>query len=560
MRLDLPERRGFAIARVAALFALQVLAGSPQFSYYAAIALPIYWLWRGGVSRVARTLADGAAAAVLAAGIAAIQLLPTLEWVRECKRPPLEPTALKMQALNGSMMVRALVGGTLDGVIEDTDSIQSVGVGAMLLALCSLVPRRSRRRVFPLAIIGLLGWVLAWGAPAELYAKVLPLYDRFHAPRRALMLWSCVAPAMAGVFVAHLLALRRLRKRQRRWLVPGVVALSLASTALMLPRYERAFTDPRRMRAPATSVDTLPKDTRFITIDPTLRYAHGSRDVGYAQALLPNLAATHGVYDAQGYDPLLPQRLALASRMASRETGVFYPSHAVLFTDPRSRILDLLAVTHVIGRIDLFDPRAAIPQLPPFDSRAAMATMETVRADDRWPIHRRRSQAPLAWSAVEVRPAASAEEALLAHLALRERGSDVTFLEGDAPAFRPSSARIRSVERSGPASYRVRFDANGTEGAACVIVSTLWLPGWTARTQLGDPVELYPANGLLVAALLPRGTELLELSYRPNSFRIGSLVTMLSLLLLLLIALPRRKEKASGGAPAGEAPPRIVLR
>ncbi|MEQ8821051.1 MAG: lasso peptide biosynthesis B2 protein [Sumerlaeia bacterium] len=523
-----------ATLAVAVLFAMQVLAGSPQIGYYTAMALPIYWIGRAaslrGVRGVAEAFAQGFAAAVLAGLLAGIQLVPSLEFLAATERGAIDIGKLQGQGLNGPFLWKALVGGT-GNPIEDTDSIYAIGLGLFALIPLGLLRRRHRPVALPLLAIGGLGYLLAMGPLVPLWAKVLPLYGSFHAPRRALVLWAVAGPLVAAMGAQRLLLLAR-RHRLPRFAAPAALALLLIPTAWMLPRLEREFTDTSRFKPPAKLLATLGTD-RYLTIDPSLNYSYASRAPEYGHSLMPDLAAWHDTHDVQGYDPLVLERYGIARRLASARSGVFYPSHGAFFTDPGSPILRLMHAQYLIGRWDLFDPGRVIPGAS-IDREALAGQLNLLIDHPKWPLWRYRDDRPLAWAvqrAVEV----STPEQAIPTAAAQPDPYRVAFVEQPlalAPQASPpevaaawDDARTVAVRLQEPARQ---------ETLVCIAVS--WMKGWTATGgDSGEPLSVLPANGFLAGVLVPPGESGFVLRYAPASFWRGAMLSLAGLILLVAL-------------------------
>ena len=516
---------------VAAAAALQVLAGSPQITYYTALATAVYWIARAfslSPRRVPSALAHGAVAAALAFLLSAIQLLPSAEFAAAAERSTIALDRLREQALNGPMLWRALVGFTAP-VIEDTDTINAIGIGALLLVPLACAGKRRRGAAISLLLVGAMVYVLAIGALAPAWAEVLPLYESFHAPRRALVLWSVVGPLLAGLGAARLHAFSR-KKKLPRWSFPATLALLFVGTAWMLPRLERESTTPERFDPDPRVVAAL-GDSRFVALDPTLAYSYDSRRPDYGLSLMPDLASWHDLHDAQGYDPLVLKSAARARDAACSGSGVFYPSHGLFLSNINSPVLRLLAVQHVIGRFDLYDPSRVIPGAR-FDAAAAADAVELVVDDERWPLHRFREDRPLAWLPPRVVAAPDPLGMWLVRgdysLAATE---DLALSVPEAPAVEAAWQDARTLRLSVPTPL-------AADALVCVAIP--WTSGWTARDQAGAPLELLPANGVITGVLAPPGTAAVILRYAPRSFTTGALLTLGGLVLLLALGLRLR--------------------
>lgn len=521
---------------VGALFALQILSGAPQVSFYTALLLPGWWMLRGW-PRWRDVLLSGALAAALAFLLAAVQLIPTLEFLGASARNTIGIERLTQQGLGGGTEWRALVGFT-GSPLEDTDTINAIGLGLLALLPFALLRRRRRGLALTGLGFGVFFWVLALGALAPFLAKVLPLYGSFHAPRRSLLIWSLLGPFVAAHGAQTVLAMLRRRGRQR-W-APALLVLALLPTVPMLPRLERAFADPARFD-PAPGDRTELATSRFAMIDPTFRYSHASREPDSGVSLMPNLASRHGLYDAQLYDPLVLDRMAMLRDAACARSGLFYPSHGIYLTDPTSPAWRLLGIQYLVGRWDLFRPGDVIPGAG-IDAQALAAQLELVRDDERWPLWRFREPRPLAWVVEVVAPAVSAEEAVA--LSLREDARRIAFTE--EPVYLPRVAAPPSIVAAiTPAGgYQIAFPAP-TSQEHFLVASGAWMKGWVAETDLGDRIAAIPANGALCGVIVPKGTSTLELRYEPASFRQGLLLNLAGLLVAAALLLRARRQSFS---------------
>jgi hypothetical protein len=269
-------------------------------------------------------------------------------------------------------------------------------------------------------------------------------------------------------------------------------------------------------------------DARFVTIDPTLRWSHGSREEDFGRSLISNLASLHDLHDANGYDPLILKRMAELRTAASGRAGVWYPSHGVYLPDPVSPLWRVLHVQSVVGRWDLFDPSALIPGTA-IDHAAVDNAMKLAVEDERWPLWRFREERPFAWSVEQVFEVPAAEDALDA--LLRSDGLRVGYVEGMTPP-RAALAK-RSVRATWRDARTVALHVeNDAEGEAFVCVSVAWMPGWTARTNEGERVEVYPAQGAICGILVPEGVTQITMRYAPVSFTRGLLLSLGGVLLM----------------------------
>ncbi len=518
---------------VAFFFAVQVLSGAPQISYYTAIVLPIWWLARGWANQkpTLTTLKAGFLAATLSALLTSIQLIPVFELMNLSTRMPIEESKLVVQGLAGSMVFRSLFGFTGE-TIEDTDTINAIGFGLMLLIPLAFRGKRRRRLIIPLLCAGLVMLVFSLSAVVPLLHNQLPLYSSFHSPRRALIIWSVLGPLAAAHGAQVLLAY--LRKTPWRRIAPCILLLFLAGNLWMLPRLEREFTSIERLNPHPHDVQLL-KENRFLTMDFSLRYSYESRDPMYGYSVMPNLAALHNYYDVQTYDPVILKRMALMRDISTAQTGRFYPSHGIFLSNPNSPLLKMLNVQHIIGRVDAYYPSDIIPGAV-MDLDKALESLDLIRDHPFWPLYRYKEEFPLAWLVSNVVEKQSAQDSMV--LALVNDPLKVAFLEKPLAKLqadpRPAVARSVQAERTTASSFSINISPTPMR-AQFLCISSVYMPGWKAVTDAGETLEVVPANGLILGMLVPPGTQSVYVYYSPNSFKIGALFTVFGLLLFLFV-------------------------
>ncbi len=99
------------------------------------------------------------------------------------------------------------------------------------------------------------------------------------------------------------------------------------------------------------------------------------------------------------------------------------------------------------------------------------------------------------------------------------------------------SGGTATITRFSPERIAIEVD---TAGAAVLSLAHPHYPGWEASVN-GEPAELLRAYGALSAIALPAGQHEIELNYNPLSWRIGGLVSLLTLLVYLLAMIRSRK-------------------
>ena len=104
----------------------------------------------------------------------------------------------------------------------------------------------------------------------------------------------------------------------------------------------------------------------------------------------------------------------------------------------------------------------------------------------------------------------------------------------------PTTPGEEMLYEAGPNSIRVAWHL-GEAGMLRILES--WAPGWEAKVN-GVPAPVYRADFLFMAVPVPAGSCEVELTYRPKSFRDGSVASGVGLAALLLCFFTGRKGKA----------------
>ncbi|MCC7106274.1 MAG: YfhO family protein, partial [Chloroflexi bacterium] len=197
---------------------LQVLAGHPQQTYMTLVCAGWQAAWRLWGAPLRTWIAGGAAlgaSIALGMGLAAAQLLPTLELARESIRSGgLE----YREAIAGSLWPWLMARAVMPSFVNDlgsTEFLAYVGIVPLLLALiaASFVRRRGLALAAGLALGGLF---LALGGANPLYPVLhaaVPGFSSFRVPSRWALVYTLGIVGMAA------LRWHELRERSCRWQV-----------------------------------------------------------------------------------------------------------------------------------------------------------------------------------------------------------------------------------------------------------------------------------------------------------------------------------------------------
>ena len=538
--------------------------------------------WRDALARGA-VCAGGLLAG---AGLAAFQLLPTVELVTQSAR-----------ATGSFDVLNAIAQGVYTPkkfLLQAAQSSRWVTVGVLPLVAALLALGRGRGALPWLLGVGtaLAGAQLSFGGALFRLYHELPFADLFRRPYKFLDLYAFGQALLAGLALARLSdwagTPRRRLWSDPRWLAalvgaawllvflhrsrgenPGLAALLLvlalygALNGTLLRRAVIAlvagvqlaslfFGSANLFVRPVLRPETLAAQREIF---PAVR-ARGDQARVYVSPRLwnvPGLSLKQGMLNGVGvsndYEPLALARYAeyfgAVSRWRSPD-GLFNGRYR-LVGDPAWRLLDLTGTRfYVVRRSEEAAIRMA--QLPPGPDGRGFRKI----ADGEVQIFERAAALPRAWWVPRERDVASGVAALAA---LRSPGFDPrqeVILERGVRSLAEPEAGAGAGEPA--AQARVAIEAYAPEQVdvlvlapqpGWLVLSDLHYPGWRATVN-GSAAPIERANHLFRAVRVAAGASAVRFEYRPASLRRGALVssaTALALVALLVRGARRRWDR-----------------
>jgi hypothetical protein len=134
----------------------------------------------------------------------------------------------------------------------------------------------------------------------------------------------------------------------------------------------------------------------------------------------------------------------------------------------------------------------------------------------------------------------SLEEALNQTMDLGWETRDSLVIEGAPPELSPlktvsNASGDAVVELYSPEEVDLRVT---TSNPSFLVLTDTFYPGWNAYVD-GKPTNTYRAYGLVRAVFLTAGSHQVSFKYEPDSFKIGSYISILSAATLVILLLPR---------------------
>ncbi|MBN1967335.1 MAG: YfhO family protein, partial [Anaerolineae bacterium] len=533
-----------------------LLAGHPQtslFTLYLALAFLAYRQWShadqpGGLA-ARRWLLAAALMGLVAGGLAAVQLLPGLEYLRHTSRE-----ALSFDAKGNGFPFMDVAQVLFPGFISLWSPLY-VGIAGLALAVLAIVRRAAHSAFFGIA--ALVGLILSFGAGTVIYDLaylVVPGVSWFRGQERAAFVVAQSAAVLAGLGAAHVLAWsieESARKTVRRALIGLFTVCAVFAAALFV-----LWTTPDR----ASYEDAL-RSASFATLLAALAAAvipWAKRGPAPALALVALVvfdlfSVTMG---GPNFDPVpagdrLPEPVLITELRAdlppgARVDGVrgVRENYGTLYSIPDIRTISPLRLKGVEAILALPDDRAwdllAVRYvLTDWEELTAPSTIIATSEDPYGPynVHLLDSPRDFAHLVYAATVVAGDEEA---YGLLREPAFDaraVVLLDSDPGVMLPDSAPDDPgravITRFEPERITIQVE---TASAAILTLALPDYPGWQA-TLNGDQADILRAYGGLSAVALPgAGAHTVELTFRPWTFRLGAAISGIMLLAMCGLA------------------------
>jgi hypothetical protein len=572
--------------------AFSLLAGHPQIPTYGLIVAGIYALTlASGSSHPFRFLAICFAMFLAGVSFTAIQLVPLFELVSQSIRE--KPDfhffqSISLKPLNLTTFIFPAVFGTPDtsfyqyryfGAINFIERTFYPGLAALLLSFVGIQCFKEKRVVWFWLFVLIISLLFSLGDTLP-FARVLflvPGLNNFRVPARHVFEMTLAITVLAGLGAAAIHQRYATQKNILLSVIPGTIIFLIAAAAIRLnantiqamglkngitsltlapwinsaiatpiilfviasvvlffyankPTTSRAlimigfvFLDLASIGffcewklSPEKSVLLLPEtlkeireelnetDQRFLPV----RGVWSTVDEGR-----PNLTRLWSIPSGSGYGSLILKRVneLLSMSLQGSVSGNWMSSS--------NKSLDLMSVRYISARTQ--DP--------------VIKRWQFVRQDGSSVILENRHAMPRAWLVPKVIEASSEEiRNTIISVGSRYKPYEFAFVENhfafESTKDPQAKVEIRKIEKS---SMEIQVE---TANPAFLVVSDVYYPGWTAKVN-NTSTQIYRTNYLFRGILVPSGSSMVRMEFRPTSFQLGLLITIGSFLIVAVVMM-----------------------
>jgi Bacterial membrane protein YfhO len=559
------------IVLTAFAFAMPILAGHPETTAHSALVGCAFAavLW-GGDRRFPKYFA---AAGVLAMGLGAVQIIPTVEWLHQLGNQFESPwPALELHQAQG-LFSRDILSSPNSAGISVPEGAAYLGMLTLLAA--SLAPlHRARRYVMFCIVVTAVALMIAYTIPPVSWIVAHTPYLKSMKNGRFIFVASFGIATLAGLGISILQEGETAligRKRKYAWALTGVAFAAVIgaisrlqlATQLVAPLMRRPWFSVLllcvAMAVFATALSGRMKERVFqalvlsFVLFDMVTFSYGFVGFSSARSIYPaaplfdflsknadassvrvaqvgnayptNVAMMYGFAGGDGYEVCLERtRLFTSGLSQDRQDGIFLVADGV--ADAVDRRLDMLNVKYLVVP-------AGGPEFQRLSAHSDRFT--TVFDDGHVSVFENARVLPRAFlvhsSGAEVLPAPDAQLNRLRDPSFDPERSVVLSEPVPTPEFEdttPPSARDDVlIQEAGTNSYRFRIKSSAQ---SILVVSQIYYPGWRA-TVSGERVPVVAANYALTGIPVPVGDHEVLFSFDPASFKIGLAITIVSILM-----------------------------
>jgi Bacterial membrane protein YfhO len=531
---------------LALVWALQLLAGHPQISYFTGLVLIAYFVPRWwGSNRALSSWGWLALGLCFGTLLAAAQILPMVELSNlSYRRGGLGFDEAARYSVSPLSFWTIFVPGLFGEARDDSFRLSGLyweqygyaGLLPALLAIVGLVIGRRDSRVLLLGAIATVSYLLVLGKNTPVFAwafAVVPGMSYFRFPTRFLVFVDLAIALLAGVGLSGCLG--TMRGRWRSLAAAIVIALTAADLwihqGLQVPQVARerwvSPIDTLRILSERRSEDWGP--SRLHTLDAALVHAqayHAARGwsgdlepyVRLRALLQPSFNLLFGIETPDGYSNLVPRSYEAVwgsekqpgiRPMGHLESGELDPTFA--------KMLRLFNVRWLLSAVPL----------------RSEALRGGVRSAEGVEVYEIADPLPRAFVVGEVTAATSDEEAL--HR-LAEPDFDVAkqAVVQDATVELPADAApSRDVQITHRTNCRVSLRAKLTH-PGLLVLSEGYYPGWRAAVD-GLEAPVIRVNVMMRGLALPAGEHEVEFRFRSRSIAAGAVLSVAALASLVML-------------------------
>ncbi len=521
---------------------LQILAAFPQVTFISLLLSLTYYLLAGR----GRGIVLYGFAILLSLGIGAIQLLPSYVYAKNSTISdgfdpamssyyafPLRHllTFINPYALgnprNATYPILSKSGGS---IFWENSSF--VGIVPLLLFAVTLIKRRRSISIM-LCMLG-IAFLLMLGYHSPLYViySLWP-FSNFRTPSR--FLWMFVFALLTlSAYGADMVWERKKWRRILRGLLITAILVNTAHVAWTWWDYH-ALTQISTWQKPPEIIPYLNPNERVYTHGFTIPYLTEYTKRGYPSLeryyflrnlLAPNSNVFWNITHTDAYPGLVLQRSSITKNLLTDGMRTDEIQKIGTISGVAKKLLDLNAVGTIISTA-FFPTTNNLISIKEFQNNGVSII-----------VYHNPEALPRAYLADDIAVARTVRQARDI-LSQNDFTPGKTILAEVALPVETGTLPLGEAQITGETPTSVQIEVKKNNRASVLVLSDTYYPGWQATVD-GNPTRIYPVNISQRGVVVPPGDHLIQFKYNSEYFRIGVIITIVSISLTFgLMAYPQ---------------------
>lgn len=521
----------------------QIFAGFPQLTFYSLVALTIFFLLKLPQRSRFKYIPIYLCSIILGLGLAAIQILPTYEFLKISTRTPDPAAVLKAfpyKPINLIQFIRPFALGTpQDGSYplwqpgewgifwESTTYIGLIPLSLSLAVLLSQLFKNKdiqRKNILLFGLLGLMSLLLAlgfWGPLHPIFS--FPPLSIFRVPSRFLLIVQFAMVILSAFF---------LQKIKNRFVVCAIILISIADLYIHFANYNPIDKAQKWLEDPQTAQIIKPgQGGRVYTIGQMEAWnkvfkKSGWQDTNYyyfaRNFLDQNSNLIFGIDQFSAYESLLTKRSSALNGLITN--GIKIKNEKVALEDSSLRLLTVENVGYFISPFEI-------------ENQNVEKEAEVKENQNTVYIFKNRLNPKRLFMTDKYKIAGTIPQ-LASQLTTNDFSPQEEVIIEKAP-----KTEMLLTHWSGQivrdSSDSIEIDAS-VAGKGLLILSDSYYPDWKAYVDEKE-TEIFAANINERALLLNEGNHRVVFKYRPESLYQGLAISVLSSISIFLILVLSRR-------------------
>ncbi len=525
---------------LSSIVGLQILAAFPQVTFISLLFSLTYYLLAGR----GRGIVLYGFAILLSMGIGAIQLFPSYLYAKNSIiSDGFDPATSSYYAFPPRHLLTFINAFALGNPRNATYPILSksggsifwensafVGIAPLLLFGTTLIflfrgsfdPKRRRNISIMLCMLG-IAFLLMLGYHSPLYIVYsLWPFSNFRTPSRFLWMFVFALLTLSAYGADALLEGKKWRRILRSLLVV-VILINTVHVAWTWWDYH-ALTQVSTWQKPPEIIPYLKPDGRIYTYGFAIPYFTEYTKRGYRtldqyyffrNLLAPNTNVFWNITHTDAYPGLTIRRSSIMKNLTAEGIASDEVQHVATLSGIAEKLLDLNAVGTIISTI-------------PFPTTNKLTQGKTLQSNGvSITVYHNREALPRAYLAGDISIARTVRQAKEI-LSQNDFIPGKTILTEEALPVETGILPLGTTRITSDTPSSVQIEVTGNNRASVLVLSDTYYPGWRATVD-GNPTRIYPVNISQRGIVVPPGDHLVQFRYDSEFFRIGAMITLLSM-------------------------------